>query len=99
MDITQGLRDQRIAERTPGGGSFVRTAVVGATHSERPLRADSVEKQRVENGLSGRFERAQAVLLSGFSWMLRCGKELSQFPEVLGGGGEEEFVVCATWAA
>jgi len=31
--------------------------------------------------------------------LLRCGKELCQFPEIVGGGGEEEFVVCTAWAA
>jgi hypothetical protein len=37
---------------------------------------------------------------------LSCGcrrawyrEELGELPEVLGGGGEEEFVVCAAWAA
>ena len=25
--------------------------------------------------------------------MLRCGKDLGQFPEVLGRGGEQEFVI------
>ena len=58
-----------------------------------------MEKQRLEGGLIEWFERVQAVLLSGFSRMLRCRKELGQFSEVLGGGSEEEFVVCTTWAA
>jgi hypothetical protein len=40
---------------------------------------------------------AQAPFLSCFSRLLRCGKDLRQFPEVLGGGGEEEFVICAAW--
>ena len=31
--------------------------------------------------------------------MLRCGKDFRQFPEVLGGGGEEEFVARAAWTA
>jgi hypothetical protein len=31
--------------------------------------------------------------------MLRCRKDLGQFPEVLGGGGEQEFVICAVRAA
>lgn len=41
---------------------------------------------------------AQAPFLSGCPHLLRCGKDLSQFPEVLCGGGEEEFVICAAWS-
>mgnify|MGYP001825084371 CR=1 FL=1 len=37
--------------------------------------------------------------LSGFARLLRCGKDLGQFAEVLGGGGEQEFVICAAWSA
>ncbi len=29
---------------------------------------------------------------------LRRRKDLGQFAEVLGSGGEEEFVICAAWA-
>jgi hypothetical protein len=31
--------------------------------------------------------------------LLRCGKDFCQFAEVLGSGGEEELVACATWTA
>jgi hypothetical protein len=40
----------------------------------------------------------QKPFLSGFSSLLRCGKDLRQLPEILGGSGAEKFVVCATWA-
>lgn len=36
---------------------------------------------------------------SSVSRLLRCGEDLRQLPEVLGGGGEEEFVVGAARAA
>ncbi len=45
------------------------------------------------------FEIARAPFLSGFFHLLRCRKDLGQFPEVLGGCREEEFVICAAWAA
>ena len=41
----------------------------------------------------------RAPFLLGFACLLRCRKYLGQFAEVLGGGHEEEFVVCATGAA
>ena len=66
---------------------------------QRPQRADSVEKQRVAGAESRGPNGARAPFLSGFARLLRCGKDFGQFPEVLGGGGEEEFVVCAAWAA
>ena len=63
--------------------------------SERQVRADSVEKQRVAGAESGAGLRARAPFLSGFSCLLRCRKDLGQFAEVLGGCGEQEFVICA----
>ena len=67
--------------------------------SESPLPADSVEKQRVAGAESGVSNGARAPFCSGFARLLRCRKDLGQFTEVLGGGGEEEFVVCAAWTA
>lgn len=58
----------------------------------------SVKKQRVACAESVVLNRAQAPFLSGFARLLRCRKDLGQFPEVLGGCGEEEFVICAAWA-
>ena len=63
------------------------------------LRADSVEKQRVAGAESGTLNEVRAPFWSGFSRLLRCRKGLCQFAEVLSGSGEEEFVVCAAWAA
>ena len=67
--------------------------------SELPLSADSVEKQRVACAESCALKSARASFLSGFARLLRCRKNLSQFAEVVGGGGEEEFVICTAWAA
>ena len=67
--------------------------------SERQLPADSVGKQRVACAESCALKSARASFLSGFARLLRCRKNLSQFAEVLGGGGEEEFVICTAWAA
>ena len=58
---------------------------------------DSVEKQRVAGAESRGLNEARVPFLSGFARLLRCRKDLRQFAEVLGGGGEEEFVVCAAW--
>ena len=66
---------------------------------EGPVWADSVEKQRVAAAESGAPDRTRAPFLSGFARLLRCRKYLGQFAEVLGGGGEEEFVICAAWPA
>ena len=49
--------------------------------------------------VAGRNERECAFLVRLFPRLLRCRKDLGQFAEVLGGGGEEKFVVCAAWAA
>ena len=67
--------------------------------SEGPLPADSVEKQRVAGAENGPSFRARAPFWSDALRFLRCGKDLGQFAEVLGGCGEKEFVVCAAGAA
>jgi len=41
---------------------------------------------------------ARAPFLSGFTRLLRCRKYLGQFAVDLGGGGEEEFIICAAWS-
>ncbi|MGX0974603.1 hypothetical protein ACSSVY_000299 [Roseovarius sp. MBR-51] len=64
---------------------------------ERPLKADCVEKLTFASAEMAVPNAARAPFLSGFSRLLRCGKDLGQFPEVLGGCGEEEFVICAAW--
>jgi hypothetical protein len=64
-----------------------------------PLKADSVAKLTFASAEMAVSNASRAPFLSGFSRLLRCGKDLGQFPEVLGGGGEEEFVICAAWAA
>ncbi|WP_375697623.1 hypothetical protein [Pseudophaeobacter sp. TrK17] len=66
-----------------------------ATFVEGPLFADSVEKQRAASAEIGVLICARVPFLSGFSRLLRCRKDLGQFSEVLGGSGEEEFVICA----
>jgi len=65
------------------------------TRSEGPVSADSVEKQRAASAEIGVLICARVPFLSGFSRLLRCRKDLGQFSEVLGGSGEEEFVICA----
>ena len=74
---------------------FGLAAVIRLQRSEGWLSADSVEKQCVAGAESGALNGARVPFLSGFSRLLRCGKDLGQFAEVLGGGSEEEFVVCA----
>ena len=89
----------RVGQKT---GRMTASALVQAGArgcGERPLSADSVEKQRVAGAESGALNGARVPFLSGFSRLLRCGKELRQFAEVLGGGGKEEFVVRTAWAA
>ena len=89
------------------GRSTATEAIVGffdfdpgfCVRSERQLPADSVEKQRVAAAESGDLNSARAPFLSGFARLLRCRKDLGQFAEVLGGCGEEEFVICAAWPA
>ena len=66
---------------------------------EWPESADSVEKQRVAGAESGALNEARAPFWSSFSPMLRCRKDLRQFAEVLGCGGEEELVVGPARAA
>lgn len=67
--------------------------------SEGPVWADFVEKQRVADAESDELNRARAPFWSGFARLLRCRKDLCQFAEVLGGGSEEEFVICAAWSS
>jgi hypothetical protein len=62
---------------------------------ERRLGADSVEKQTFASAEIAVPNRARAPFLSGFSRLLRCGKDLGQFPEVLGGGCEQKLVIGA----
>ena len=59
------------------------------------LSAYSVEKLTFASAEIAVPNATQAPFLSGFARLLRCRKDLGQFPEVLGGGGEEEFVICA----
>jgi len=56
-----------------------------------------VEKHPFASAEFRRLSWARAPFLSGFSRLLRCGKDLGQFAEVLGGGGEEEFVISPAW--
>lgn len=69
------------------------------TCSELPESAHSVEKQRVAGAESSDLNRACAPFWSGFSRLLRYRNDLGQFAEVLSGGGEEKFIVCAAWSA
>ena len=79
--------------------AYESAAWLARARSELLLSADSVEKQRVAGAESSAWNVARVPFLSGLSRLLRCRKDLRQFPEVLGGGGEEEFVVRATGAA
>jgi len=72
------------------------TSVQTAANDRFP--ADSVEKLTFASAERAVQNAARAPFLSGFSRLLRCRKDLGQFPEVLGGGGEEEFVICTAWA-
>ena len=80
-------------------GHFVRIADLDVACGEGPLSADSVEKQRIAAAEIGALVCARVPFWSGFSRFLRCRKDFGQFSEVLGGGGEEEFVVCAAWTS
>ena len=82
-----------------GSLALSRTPAIRAYRSEGPLSADSVEKQRVASAEIRAVIVAQAPFLSGLARLLRCRKYLRQLAEVLGGGGEEEFVICAAWAS
>ena len=66
--------------------------------TEGRLRADSVEKRPVAVAESDDLNGARAPFLSGFAHLLRCRKDLGWFAEVLGSGGEQEFVICAAWS-
>ena len=76
-----------------------RKTAVCAWRSERPKRADFVEKHLFAGAEYRRQSMARAPFLSGVSRVLRCREDLGQFAEVLGGCGEEEFVICPTWSA
>ena len=76
-----------------------RKTAVRAWRSERPKRADSVEKDPLAIAERCSLNTARAPFFSGVSRLLRCGKDLGQFAEVLGGGGEQKFVICAAWAS
>ena len=96
-----GQLTMTVSLNTAFGGTIPSRAhtVIGDCRGEGLLPADSVEKQRVAGAESDGWNGAQAPFLSGFLRFLRRGKDLGQFAEVLGGGGEEEFIVRATWAA
>ena len=66
--------------------------------SELPLSADSVEKDLLAIAERCSLNTVRAAFFSGASRALRCRNDLGQFAEVLGGGGEQEFVICAAWA-
>ena len=74
-------------------------AAIDAERSESPVSADSVEKQRIAAAEIGALVCARVPFWSGFSRFLRFRKDFGQFCGVLGGGGEEEFVVCAAWTS
>lgn len=67
--------------------------------SESPEPADSVEKQRIAGAASSALMSARAPFPSGFAHLLRSREDLCQFAEVLGGGGEEEFIICTAWSS
>jgi hypothetical protein len=78
------------------------SAPAETTHSkhsrrERPLSADSVEKLTFASAEIAVPNPARAPFLSGFAYLLRCRKYLGEFAKVLGGCGEEEFVICTAW--
>jgi hypothetical protein len=67
--------------------------------SELLLSADSVEKHPLANAERCSLNTARAPSSSGFLRFLRCGNDLGQLAEVLGGGSEEELVICAARTA
>ena len=73
-------------------------AAVRPQRSEGPEPAHSVENTRSLGRIST-AERGASAFPVSFARLLRCRKNLGQFAEVLGGGGEEEFVICAPWSA
>jgi len=77
--------------------AYIGTAFRFRGRSEFTFSADSVEKRLFASAEYWGSWLAQMPFLSGFSRLLRCGKYLGQLPEVLGGGGEEKFVVFAAW--
>ena len=73
--------------------------VTARARSEWLLTADSVEKLTFASAEMAAPNAARTPFLSGFARLLRRRKDLGQFPEVLGSGGEEEFVICTAWSA
>lgn len=67
------------------------------THSERPLSAHSVEELTFANAEIAVPNPARAPFLPCFARLLQRRKDLCQFPEVLGGCGEQKFIICAAW--
>ena len=59
------------------------------------LSADSAEKHPFAGAEYCQLSVARAPFVSGVSRLLQSRKDLGQFAEVLGGGGEEKFVICA----
>ena len=91
----------RLGREHPGFSfkrSWVLRPLLGCAWFECPVMANSVEKLTFASAEMAVPKAAQAPFLSGFARLLRCGKDLGQFPEVLSGGGEEEFVICTAWA-
>ena len=89
------MADQRRGTERP----LLRILVIHPMRSEGQLSANSVEKHPFASAENRCRRDVRRPLPSGFSRLLRGGKDLRQLPEVLGGGGEEEFVVCAARAA
>ena len=81
-------------QRTAGRS---RLADSGVMCSEGLDRADFVEKLTFASAEMTVPNSARAPFLLGFARLLRRRKDLSQFPEVLGGCGEQEFIICAAW--
>jgi hypothetical protein len=77
--------------------AFINIKDFDRRRSESRLPTDSVEKLTFASAEMAVPNAARAPFLSGFARLLRCGKDLGRFPEVLGGCGEEEFVICAAW--
>jgi len=77
---------------------FALVALLNLAFFEFPLWAHFVEKLTFAIVEIAARNSTRAPFWSGFARLLRCRKDLGQFAEVLGGGGEEEFVICAAWA-
>ena len=88
---------QRETNRSKGEGLLSNFYLFSRQCSECPVSANYVEKQHVAGAESDGLNVTQALSLSGFVRLLRCWKDFGQFAEVLGSGGEEEFVICSAW--